>query len=43
MYNALVSLDPIKATSIDGIGPKILKYCAVIISSFMPSFQLKFI
>ena len=29
VYNALVSLDPNKATGIDGIGPKILKYCAL--------------
>ena len=27
--NALISLDPNKATGIDEIGPKILKYCAL--------------
>ena len=29
MYNALIYLDPNKATGIDGIGPKILKYYAM--------------
>ena len=29
MYNALIYLDPNKVTGIDGIGPKILKYCAL--------------
>ena len=28
VYRALVTLDPSKATGIDEIGPKILKYCA---------------
>ena len=34
VYNALIHLDPTKATGIDGIGPKILKYCAM--SLFRP-------
>ena len=28
VYNALISLDPNKALGIDGISPKVLKYCA---------------
>ena len=28
MYNALINLDPSKATGYDGIGPRILKTCA---------------
>ena len=28
VYNALINLDPKKAQGIDGIGPKLLKYCA---------------
>ena len=34
VYNAFMYLDPNKATGIDGIGPKILKYCAM--SLFRP-------
>ena len=34
MYNALIYLDPNKATGIDEIGPKILKYYAM--SLFRP-------
>ena len=34
VYNALIYLDPNKATGINGIGPKTLKYCAV--SLFLP-------
>ena len=34
VYNALIYVDPNKATGIDGIGPKILKYCAM--SLFRP-------
>ena len=29
VYNALIHLDSNKATGIDGIGPKTLKYCAM--------------
>ena len=29
VYKALISLDPDKAMGIDGIGPKILKYCSL--------------
>ena len=29
IFNALSSLNPNKATGIDGIGPKVLKHCAV--------------
>ena len=28
VYNTLINLDPNKAQGIDGIGPKLLKYCA---------------
>ena len=28
VYKALINLDPNKALGIDGIGPKVLKYCA---------------
>ena len=33
-FHALTTLDPNKATGIDGIGPKILKYCAA--AAFKP-------
>ena len=31
VFTALCSLDPSMAMEIDGIGPKVLKYCAILI------------
>ena len=38
VYSALISLDINKATGIDGVGPKILKHCAI--SLFQPLHHL---
>ena len=32
MYTALATLDPTKAMGIDGIGPRVLKFCALLLS-----------
>ena len=45
VYNALSSLDPTKATAIDGIGPAILKHCATVLTQplhFLFSYSIKY-
>ena len=31
MYEGLILLNPVKAMGIDGIGPKLLKHCAIVL------------